>query len=139
MRFEAQARFMYNLPPIQMWLSKAFVSTCACNRTSHTHTPKTPCTHQRHHVTTQQTPKRLCTAHARAQILTYIYRHIYRLCRLCPKQTADSTSTMDSTRVATIHVNVAPSMHALVTTQQTPHGDNFDIHPTSKLRINLLC
>ena len=74
----------------------ACVSTCACNHTSHTHTPKTPCTHQRHHVTTQQTPKRLCTAHARAQILTYIDRHIYRLCRLCPKQTADSTSTMDS-------------------------------------------
>ena len=59
------------------------------------------------------------------------------VCRLCPEQTADSTSTMDSTCVATIHVNVAPSMHALVTIQQTPHGDNFDIHPTSKLRINL--
>ena len=35
---------------------------------------------------------------------------------------------MDSTCVATIHVNVAPSMHALVT-QQKPHGDNFEIHP----------
>ena len=33
-------------------------------------------------------------------------------------------------RQQTPHVNVAPSMHALVTTQQTPQWDNFDIHPT---------
>lgn len=82
MRFEAQARFMHNLPPIKLCPNVVIQIICfnvvlsmrLQPHITHTYTKDTmytsklivPCMY----VTTQQTPKRLCTAHARAQILT---------------------------------------------------------------------